>query len=130
MEQKATKRTKWLTVRMTEEEFKTFEALSHQSTCSNHSEYARKMVLGKPIVLRYRNQSLDDFTTGMLQLKRELKVISGDFNQMVRKLHSLRHLSELQQWILLNEQDKTRLAKQIDTISTNIEKAYEVWSHD
>lgn len=115
---------------MTEEEYKALEALSHQSTCSNLSEYARKVLLGKPIVLRYRNQSLDDFMAGMLQLKRELNAISSNFNHLVRRLNTLRHLPDLKQWILLNEQDKTHLIKQIETISITIEKAYELWSRD
>ena len=113
---------------MTEEEYKALEALHRQSTCSSLSEYARRIVLGKPIVLRYHNQSLDDFMTGMLPLSRELKAISGNLNRAVRQLNTLRHLPDIQQWILLNEQDKTRLTKHIETISTNIEKAYQLWS--
>ncbi|WP_431216157.1 plasmid mobilization protein [Puia sp. P3] len=128
MERNETKRTKWLTVRMNEEEYKALEALHRQSTCSSLSEYARRIVLGKPIILRYHNLSLDDFMTGMLQLRGELKTISGNFNQAVRRANTLRHLPDIQQWILLNEQDKTRLTKQIETISTNIEKAYQLWS--
>ena len=130
MEQQGTKRTKWLTVRMTEEEYKALEALRSQSTCSNLSDYSRKVLLGKPIVLRYRNQSLDEFMAGMLQLKNELKAISGNFNQMVRRLNTLSHLPELKQWALLNEMDKTHVIKKIETISVTIEKAYELWSRD
>lgn len=130
MEQKEAIRTKWLTVRMTEEEYKAVETLSRQTTCGSLSEYARKTLMGKPVVLRYRNQSLDDFTSTMLQLQKELKAISSNFNQVVKRLHTLKHVPDIQQWILINEQDKTRLFRQIESISNTITKTYQLWSHD
>jgi hypothetical protein len=33
------------------------------------SDYARKILLGKPVVATYRNQSLDDFMAEMMQLR-------------------------------------------------------------
>lgn len=123
-------RTKWLTVRMTEEEYQAAEAFRQRTGCSSLSDYARKTVLGKPVVMRYRNESLDDFMTGMSKLQDELRAIGGNFNQMVRRLHTLKHYPDLQQWILLSEQDKTRLFKQIETISTTITKIYQLWSRD
>jgi len=129
MEQKQSTRTKWLNIRMTEEEFQVIENLRRQSTTKSLSEYARKTLMGKPVVLRYRNQSLDDFMTGMLQLQKDLKVIRNDFDRVIRGLRPFRQMPEFQQWILLNEQDKTRLLRQIDTISNTITKSYELWSH-
>ena len=130
MEQKEPTRTKWLTVRMTEEEYQAVETLSRQTTCGSLSEYARKTLMGKPVILRYRNQSLDEFMTGMLRLQNDLKTIGSNFNQVVRRLHTLKHLPDIQQWILLNEQDKTRLFRQIETISSTITKAYQLWSRE
>lgn len=130
MDKTKTKRIKWLTIRMNEEERQAFETLQRQSTCKTSSEYVRKAVLGKPLVLHYHNQSLDDFEKGMLELKAELRTISGNFDQAIRHLRTLRHLPDLQQWILVNEKEKTLLNKQIDTISITIEKAYELWSRE
>jgi len=127
MDKTKSKRIKWLTIRMNEEEAQAFEALQRQSTCKTASEYVRKAVLGKPLVLHYRNQSLDDFEKTMLQLKAELKTISGKFDEAIRQLRTHKHLPGIQHWILLNEADKTHLFKKIDTISTTIEKAYELW---
>ena len=115
---------------MTEEEYQAAEAFRQRTGCSSLSDYARKTVLGKPVVMRYRNESLDDFMTGMSKLQDELRAIGGNFNQMVRRLHTLKHYPDLQQWILLSEQDKTRLFKQIETISTTITKIYQLWSRD
>ena len=130
MDKTKTKRIKWLTIRMNEEECQTFDALQRQSTCKSASEYVRKAVLGKPMVLHYHNQSLDDFEKEMLRLKAELKTISASFDEAIRQLRTLRHVPDIQNWILINEGDKTRLLTKINTISTTIEKAYELWSRE
>ncbi len=109
MKQQQFKRTRWLTLRMSETEYHQVRSLTGQTTCNSISEYARKVVLRKPVILRYRNQSLDDFLADMLQLKQDLASISSYFTQTVQRLHSLNKISEIQEWILHNEQDKTQL---------------------
>jgi hypothetical protein len=121
-------RTKWLNIRMTEEEYAAAESLKAKTDCHSLSDYARKAVLGKPVVLRYRDSSLDDFIKAMIPLQKELKAIGNNFNQAVRRLHALKNVPDIQQWILLNESDKTRLFRQIDIISVKINEAYKSWS--
>ena len=123
-------RTKWLNIRMNEEEYQAAEALFRQTDCHCLSDYARKAILGKPVVKRIRNASLDDFMTGMSKLQDDLRAIGNNFNQVVRRLNSLKHFPDIQQWILLNEQDKTRLFRQIDTISNAVIKIHQIWSRD
>jgi hypothetical protein len=130
MEEQQQKREKWLTLRMTEAEYEAVEALRQQTTCRTVSEYARKTLLGKPVIMRYRSQSVDDFMNGMIKLKNDLNAIGANFNQSVRRLHTLRHLPDIQRWILLNEQDKTRLFRQIEIISDTIKQAYKIWSRE
>lgn len=124
------KRDRWLTLRMTDAEYEELEKLCRQTTSRSISEYSRKTLLGKPVIMRYRNQSLDDFMTGMLKLQNDLNAIGSNFNQSVRRLHTLRHFPDLQQWILLNEQDKASLFRQIETISNTINQAYKLWSRE
>ncbi len=130
MKQQQFKRTRWLTIRMSETEYQQVGALAKQTTCNSISEYARKVVLGKPVILRYRNQSLDDFLADMVQLKQDLASISSYFTQAVQRLHSLNKISEIQEWILHNEQDKTQLFRQIETISNKINETYKLWSQE
>jgi len=130
MEQKQQPRTKWITIRMSEEEHQAAEALCRQTTCQSLSEYARKTVLGKPIIMKYHDESMDEFIDLVIELKDELKAIGNNFNQVVRRLHSLKTLPELQQWILVNEQEKTRIFRLIETISTNINEAKKLWSRE
>jgi len=130
MEDQQQKREKWLTVRMTEAEYEAVEALQQKTTCRTVSEYARHALMGKPVIMRYRSQSLDDFTKDMVKLKNDLNTIGSNFNQSVRRLHTLRHLPDIQQWILLNEQDKTRLFRQIEIISNALNQANKIWSRE
>jgi hypothetical protein len=46
-----------------------------KTTCRSLSQYARKMILGKPITVYYRNQSYDEFTEAYVSFKRDLDVI-------------------------------------------------------
>jgi len=123
-------RTKWLTIRMSEEEYRHLKALCDQTTLSTLSEYGRKVLFGKPVVKRYRNQSVDDFLSDMLELRKELNHIGNNFNQAVHRLHTLHIAPEIQHWILLNEQDKTQLFRQIELISQKINQAYQLWSQE
>jgi hypothetical protein len=86
--------------------------------------------LGEPVIKCFRSLSLDDFTNSMTKLKNDLNAIGSNFNQSVRRLHTLRHLPDIEQWILVNEQDKTRLFRQIDTISNAIIQANKIWSRE
>lgn len=130
MEDQAQKREKWLTLRMTEDEYEAVEKLRQETTCRTISEYARKALMGKPVIMRYRSQSVDDFVAASVKLRNDLNAIGANFNQSVRRLYTLRHLPDIQQWILLNEQDKTRLFRQIEVISDTIKQAYKIWSRE
>jgi hypothetical protein len=127
MKHSENKRTKWLTIRITAEEYAQLEALVAQTLSPSVSDYGRRVLLCKPVSIRYRNKSLDDFLSDMTQLRADLNHIGGNFNQAVHRLHGLRHLPEIQQWLLLNEQDKTRLFQLLETISTKMNEAYKQW---
>ena len=45
------------------------------TTCHTLAEYCRKIILGKPIVVIYRDRSFDDFTEACIQLRKDLEVI-------------------------------------------------------
>ena len=121
-------RKKWLTIRLTEEEYTQLEKLAAQTLSPTLSDYGRRVLLQKPVSIRYRNQSLDDFLADMLQLRKDLNSIGGNFNQAVHRLHTLHIVPEIQHWILINEQDKTQLFRLIETISNKINDAYTQWS--
>jgi hypothetical protein len=54
-------RTKWLHLRLNPEEYAQLHRQFNKTTCRKLSDYARKILLSKPVTTTYRNQSLDDF---------------------------------------------------------------------
>jgi hypothetical protein len=93
-------RAKVLQIRLSVDEFDSLNRRFSKTTCRKISEYARKILLGKPITVFSRNQSLDDFMLEMIQLRKELNFIGNNFNQAVRKLHTLEACSQFRTWIL------------------------------
>jgi hypothetical protein len=129
-EQKGSKQARkiWLTIRINEEEQEALNERFKNSGCHQLSDYVRRMALQKPVNVKYRNASIDDYLTDMLLLKKELNHLGSNFNQAVKQLHTLDHLSDYEHWILTNEQDKVRLFEQIEAILSRIEKLYSLWS--
>jgi hypothetical protein len=61
-----------VTIRFKQEEYNQIHKKFKASTGRKLSEYIRKMILGKPLVLMYRNQSADEFLAETVKLKSEL----------------------------------------------------------
>jgi hypothetical protein len=123
-------RTRWFTVRMTDEEYDAVDRFRAESTCTTLSEYARRVLLRRPVVVRKRNQSLDDFMADMLPFMKDLEGIYQTFCESNERLAKLGKTSDIQQWILVNEQDKTQLFRQLETIKNHIIKANTQWSRE
>ena len=127
MKEQKDNRTKWLHLRLKPDEYqKIFKEFS-KSTCRKLSEYARKNLLDKPITTNYRNQSLDEFMTEIIRLRTELNGIGNNFNQAVKKLHTLQQISEFKDWIISSELDKKILLNKVEEIKKNIQKIAEKW---
>ena len=120
-------RTKWVRARLTEDEHKQLNKGFAKTTCRKLSDYVRKELLGKPVVGTYRNQSLDDFMTEMIHLRIELNAAGNNFNQAVKKLHTLTRTEQVEQWIIVYEFAKRDLQKSIDTIENRISKIADQW---
>ena len=120
-------RTKWLHLRLTPEEYAKINKQFSNTTCRKVSDYARKILLSKPMVTTYRNQSLDDSMTEMIRLINELNSIGNNFNQAVKKLHTLHQIAEFRGWINTTEIDKKILFNKVEEIKNHIEKIAEKW---
>ncbi len=127
MKEQNNNRTKWLHLRLTSDEHQKIVKEFSKSTCRKLSDYARKNLLQKPIVNKYRNESLDDFMTEMIRLRGELNAIGNNFNQAVKKLHTLQQIAELKHWLLSYELEKKILLNKVDEIKKNIQKFAESW---
>jgi hypothetical protein len=120
-------RTKWLHLRLTPDEYQKIVEAFSKSTCRKVSDYARKNLLQKPIVNTYRNQSLDDFMTEMIRLRAELNAIGNNFNQAVKKLHTLNQIAEFKHWLISYELEKKILFNKVNEIKKHIQKFAESW---
>ena len=120
-------RSKLLQVRLTPKELEKIDATFSKSTCRKLSDYVRKKLLDKPIAIYQRNQSLDDFMTEMIALRNELNAIGNNYNQVVKRLHSLQHFEEVKAWLLLNETTKQILLNKVEEIKLKISKINDQW---
>lgn len=118
---------KWLHIRMKEEQYNQIKSNFESSTEHKLSEYARKVLLNKPVRILHRNRSLDDFMTEMIALRGELNAIGNNYNQVVKRLHALQDFPEIKTWLLLNESARQLLLKKVDEIKSKIYQINDQW---
>ena len=127
MKEQNTNRTKWIHLRLTDREFDLIQNRFKKSTCQKLSDFARKNLLQEPVVLKYRNESLDDLMAQIIILKNQLNPIGNNFNQAVKKLHTLNQIPEFKQWILSFELEKKILFNSINEIKKQMQILFEKW---
>lgn len=127
MKRENSNRTRIVGLRFTPEEYAKIEKKWKASTCRKLSDYIRKHLFNKSINTTYRNQSLDDMIHEMTQLFRQLNGIGNNFNQAVKKLHTLNQIPEFKVWIISAELDKKILFDKMDEIKIYIQKISEKW---
>jgi len=114
------KLTRKVTVRFKQEEYNKVNASFKATTKRKLSEYIRYVLLEKPVTVYTRNQSIDDLMAQLILLKNELSAIGNNFNQAVKKLHTMDKNSDLKTWVLLNEKHKENFFKKVDEINQKI----------
>tara|TARA_B100000378_G_C17734633_1_gene303625 strand:- start:92 stop:499 length:408 start_codon:yes stop_codon:yes gene_type:complete len=127
MEGKKSNRTRIIGLRLTPNEYEKIEKKWQNSTCRKLSEYVRHSLFEKPIVTMYRNQSADDFMAEMAKLRKELNHVGNNFNQAVKKLHTLQKITEFKSWLIAYEVEKRTLFNKVDEIKNHIQKMAEKW---
>lgn len=116
-----------LKVRMNGSEKKQLKKLQQSSTEKTVSNYVRKVVLQKPVIVTYRNQSADDFLKDMLDLRKQLNGVGNNFNQAVHKLHTLDRIPEFRHWIQEQHVLHKQVVQSIETIRLRMNQLYEQW---
>ena len=127
MEKRQQKRTRIVGVRLTAQEFEKIEKKLQTTTAKKISEYLRYLLLDKPVVSTFRNQSIDDLMGELALLRTELNRIGVNFNQSVKKLHTLHDTSDFKRWLLSHELEKRTMANKIDEIKNHILKIVQSW---
>jgi hypothetical protein len=120
-------RTRIIGLRLTPAEYAKIERKWKASTCRKLSDYVRHNLFEKPVTSYYRNQSLDDFMAEMVLLRNELNHIGNNFNQAVKRLHTLNQINEFRNWLIAYEVEKKTLFNKVDEIKKHIQKIAESW---
>lgn len=127
MEEKNSARNSWLHIRLTKEEFDQIDRNFKASACRKRSDFVRRNLLRKPIVLRYRNESLDKLLQELIQLRSQLNFMGNNFNQSVKKLHTLFEISDFKVWILAYDSDRNKYLSLVEEIKRHIENLAQKW---
>ena len=117
----------FIKIRMNDEELKKVKKKQQQTTERSLSEYIRNVSMQKPVTVKYRNQSADDFLKQMLELKKELNGIGNNFNQAVHKLHILDKIPEFRVWIQQYDGLQKLLVSKVEEIKLKVSQLYEQW---
>ena len=120
-------RNLFVKIRMNNSELQQLKKLQQQSTEKSLSNYVRKVSLQKPVIIKYRNSSADDFLRDMLNLKKQLNGVGNNFNQAVKKLHLLQQIPEFRSWIKEQQSLQQVLVAHIENIRLRINQLYEQW---
>src|SRR5437763_1812913 len=121
-------RNSWLTVRLNNQEYTRLQHFFKQSKCAGLSEYTRSVLLKEPVVIVHRNASADDILSLFLALKKELNALGNNFNQAVKKLHTLDKYSDMKIWIMMNETRQNELLSKVEEIRLRMNQIYMQWS--
>ena len=124
--EKATTKS-WISFRVKPTEYETIYTYFSATTCRKLSEYARNVLLQKPVAVKYRNQSAEDFLAEMILLKKELNAIGNNYNQAVKKLHTLDHDAAIKKWLAENENTHQYFLQKIEQIFGRIDQIYRIW---
>ena len=69
---------RFVSVRLTEEEFKEVYRQCENSTCRSLTEYVKKVLTKKSVTVKVRNQSQDELLQTMIGLKNRLDQLAGE----------------------------------------------------
>jgi len=127
MEGQNSNRTRIIGLRLTPDEYTKIEKKWKASTCRKLSDYVRCCLFDKPIVTTYRSSSQDDLMAELTRLRNELNAVGNNFNQVVRKLHTLSQIPEFRNWLVAYEVEKSILNSKVDEIRNNVKKMLEIW---
>lgn len=109
MKKKKSNRTRLVGVRLTLDEYARLEGKCSKTTSRAISEFIRHLVFNRPVTVAERNGSFDDAILELTRLRKGLNELGNNFNQSVKRLHSINQISEFRDWIACYESEKELL---------------------
>ena len=94
-----------LTIDLWQGEYELFRKAFENSACRKQNDFARKLLTGKPVTVKYRNRSLDDFIEMGVGLRKDLRrLLSGETLSMAEK-------TEIRQRVITIEENLIKLVE-------------------
>ena len=118
----------FIKIRMNQKEMYLVKKNQCRTTERSLSEYVRCVSMHEPVIVKYRNQSADDFLKEMIALKKELNFIGNNFNQAVHKLHMLEKIPEFRDWVKNYDGLMKLLISKSEEIRLRVIQLHEQWS--
>ena len=127
LESNNSNRSRKVTIRFQPAEYSLIHERFSQTTCRKLSEYLRKLALGKPVTIITRNRSVDALMEELILLRGELNAVGNNFNQAVKKLHTLNRIQEFRIWLQLYEATRKQLLEKTESINQRIAQISDKW---
>ncbi len=124
---KETNKTKWLHIRLNEDEHQRLLEGQRKTMCKKFSDYLRRVIFRQPVIKTYRNISMDEFVAEMMKLNKELNSIGNNFNQVVKKINTYKDEKTIYSLLVAAELDRRQLMKQVEIIKDFIAKNLDKW---
>jgi hypothetical protein len=118
----------WISFRVKPDEYEKIYKNFLETTCRKLSEYSRNVLLNKSVTIKYRNESADSFLSEMILLKNELSAIGNNFNQAVKRLHTLDTIAQMKSWLLVYESTHRSFLNKMEEIKNRLNEIHELWS--
>lgn len=122
------KRERWLNTRLSEDEYQTVKTRFQISTFLKMSEYNRSLLLGKPVKINHRNQSMDELMEELILLIQELNYVGHNCNQAVKKINSFVEMPNAHYWKNTIDISRDQLEPCIKKIKDRINAYADLWS--
>ena len=127
MKEKKTNRSQWLHIRLSADEKQQLENAVQQTTCRNISDYARKVLHKKPVVVRVRDESKEELLNELTALRKELNAIGNNFNQLIRKMQLLGRNDQLEAWFRTYQAERDTFLERMKNIESELKKLVLKW---
>ncbi|WP_238395354.1 MobC family plasmid mobilization relaxosome protein [Mucilaginibacter sp. UC70_90] len=121
-------RSKWVKIRLKPTEQNLIERRYKKTTFQCMSEYARALLLGKPVMILNRDKSLDDLLEELMILRKELNAIGNNLNQAVRNINSAHGTADNRLWENLLQVVNNKLEPSVTEIKDRINTYATLWS--
>lgn len=127
MKETKNNKTKWLHLRLSEQEYNQLQKAFSKTTEKKLSAYSRNILLGIPMIKGYRNLTVEAQMTEFSRLIKELNGVTNNFNQAIHKLHTLHRLAEFSSWLIAYEKDRKIVMNDIHEIREFINVNAALW---